>query len=67
MNIQVNGRRIQLNEHEITIGELLESYNVTKRISVVEHNKEIIKKEEYEQTKITNGDTLEIVHFVGGG
>ena len=34
---------------------------------VFEHNGEIVPKSRYAQTRITAGDKLEIVHFVGGG
>ncbi|MFG6150153.1 sulfur carrier protein ThiS [Halobacillus sp. B23F22_1] len=67
MNIQVNGRSIEFPKNEATIAELLESYHIQKKISVVEHNKEIVKKTDYEHTKLADGDHLEIVHFVGGG
>ncbi|WP_101845544.1 sulfur carrier protein ThiS [Halobacillus sp. Marseille-P3879] len=67
MNIQINGRPIDFPKNEATIAELLESYNIQKKISIVEHNKEIVKKTDYEYTKLNDGDHLEIVHFVGGG
>ncbi|UOQ91872.1 sulfur carrier protein ThiS [Halobacillus shinanisalinarum] len=67
MNIYVNGRNIDLPDTEITISELFDSYNIQKRTSVVEHNKEIVSRNDYKNTKVANGDTLEIVHFVGGG
>ncbi|GGF27355.1 sulfur carrier protein ThiS [Halobacillus andaensis] len=67
MNIQLNGRSIDFPKEEATIAELLESYRIQKKISVVEHNKEIVKKTDYERTKLADGDHLEIVHFVGGG
>lgn len=67
MNIQVNGKSLELPEKETTVAELLDSYNVRKRFSVVEHNREILKKDAYEQTKLADGDKVEIVHFVGGG
>jgi sulfur carrier protein len=33
----------------------------------VEHNGEIVSRAAWDQATITNGDRLEIVHFVGGG
>ncbi|MFC7062099.1 sulfur carrier protein ThiS [Halobacillus seohaensis] len=67
MSIQVNGRILELEKSVVTIADLLQSYNIQQKISVVEHNKEIINKSHYEQAKLSDGDTLEIVHFVGGG
>jgi thiamine biosynthesis protein ThiS len=34
---------------------------------VVERNQDIVPREAYSATSIMEGDTLEIVHFVGGG
>ena len=67
MNIQLNGRSIDLPDHITTVSELLDSYDIKKKISVVEHNKEIIRRFDYENTKLADGDRVEIVHFVGGG
>ena len=33
----------------------------------VEHNREIVAKKDYVQTKLLDGDQLEIVTLVGGG
>ncbi|WP_028782196.1 sulfur carrier protein ThiS [Thalassobacillus devorans] len=67
MNIQLNGRMIDLPDNVTTVSELLDSYDIQKKISVVEQNKEIIHKEDYGETKLADGDRIEIVHFVGGG
>jgi thiamine biosynthesis protein ThiS len=34
---------------------------------VVERNREIIRRDEYSEVAIDAGDTIELVHFVGGG
>ncbi|GGC75898.1 sulfur carrier protein ThiS [Thalassobacillus devorans] len=67
MNIQLNGRSIDLPDNVTTVLELLDSYDIKKKISVVEHNKEIIRRFDYEKAKLADGDKIEIVHFVGGG
>ncbi|MCP3028562.1 sulfur carrier protein ThiS [Halobacillus sp. A5] len=67
MNILVNGRTLDFPNEKATIAELLESYQIQKKIAVVEHNKQIVKKTDYEHTKLADGDHVEIVHFVGGG
>jgi sulfur carrier protein len=33
----------------------------------IELNREIVHKEQWPQTRLKEGDRLEIVHFVGGG
>ena len=34
---------------------------------VVEHNKAIIPRQRLDETHLHDGDTLEVIHFVGGG
>jgi sulfur carrier protein len=67
MNIKVNGSMIDMQSSVRTVQDLLAFYEVSKRIVIVEHNSEIIDKEEYSKTVINDGDVFEIVHFVGGG
>lgn len=50
-----------------TIMEYLESADYdTKRIAV-ERNGEIVPKSDYGSTVLADGDTVEVVSFVGGG
>ncbi|UAL53347.1 MULTISPECIES: sulfur carrier protein ThiS [Metabacillus] len=67
MNIKVNGSMIEMQSSVRTVQDLLAFYEVSKRIIIVEHNSEIIAKEEYAKTVINDGDVFEIVQFVGGG
>ena len=67
MNIQLNGKSIQLAENICTVKDLLHSYQLENRIVVVEVNKEILFRELYGTTVLSNGDIVELIHFVGGG
>ncbi|PLT33347.1 sulfur carrier protein ThiS [Bacillus sp. V5-8f] len=67
MTIQLNGRQVNLPEGVCSIQDLLSFYELDNKILVVELNKEIANKEEYASRLLANGDTVEIVHFVGGG
>lgn len=67
MTFQINGNQVELPSNVDSVEKLLLHYNLESRIAIVEINKEIVKKEEYENRKLANGDTVEIVHFVGGG
>jgi len=33
----------------------------------VEHNRRIVRRAHHAETPLGNGDTVELVHFVGGG
>jgi sulfur carrier protein len=67
MSIQLNGKSVVLPEEVTSIQKLLTQYNLENRIVVVELNKEIVLKEQYETMNLSRGDVVEIIHFVGGG
>ena len=50
-----------------SVSALLGDLGLHPRLIVVEHNREILDRERYADTGINAGDTLELVHFVGGG
>jgi thiamine biosynthesis protein ThiS len=51
-----------------TLGDLLRELSVSADAVVVEHNREIIRDRELLNTMVlATGDSVEIVHFVGGG
>ncbi len=51
----------------LTVTGLIESLDLTPALIVVEKNLEILNREKYDTTVLTEGDRLELVHFVGGG
>lgn len=66
MNITVNGERRPL-PAAITLSELLEELSLPERRVAVELNKAVVPKTNWESVMLDDGDTLEIIHFVGGG
>jgi sulfur carrier protein len=67
LNFRLNGKQVELPPETDSVEELLKHYNLQNRIAVVEVNKEIVKKEDYQNKRLSNGDVIEIIHFVGGG
>jgi len=65
--------RVHLNgeDREIPAGlsvrGLLEALALEPRLVVVERNREILSRGRYDEVQVREGDTLELVHFVGGG
>lgn len=65
--------RIRLNGEErsvpagLDVADLLDRVGVDRREVVVERNREILRRDELEDFTVEEGDTLELVHFVGGG
>ena len=66
MRLKVNGK-----DEDLQAGMTVEAYLVSKGIQpqtvAVEINMNIIEKKNYAYTKLSEGDTLEVVRFVGGG
>ncbi|SER85608.1 sulfur carrier protein [Gracilibacillus ureilyticus] len=67
MKLIINGEDLELNEDVKNIEELITVLGLTDKSLIVEHNQSILKKQEHSVTAVTDGDQLEIVHFVGGG
>ncbi|MDX1648138.1 MAG: sulfur carrier protein ThiS [Longimicrobiales bacterium] len=66
IHVQLNGKEREI-EQGHTVRSLLESLDLQPGMVVVELNREILERDSYEDTRIAQGDTLELVHFVGGG
>lgn len=51
-----------------TIGDLLRELNISPHAVVIEYNREIVRdRDTLDSIVLATGDSLEIVHFVGGG
>lgn len=66
MEIKVNGEPREI-EPGMSILKLIETLDLDPRKVAVEHNGEIIEEAELSGKTLKEGDTLEIVRFVGGG
>lgn len=51
----------------LSVAGLLEHLGLRPQLVVVEHNREILERARYREVAVQAGDTLELVHFVGGG
>ena len=51
----------------VSVRGLLESLDIEPDVVVVERNREILPRGRYADVAVLEGDTLEVVHFVGGG
>lgn len=66
MKIKLNGEQKEIGDG-VTIAALLEQLQIRPARVVIERNRDIVSREAYGATSLSEGDTLEIVHFVGGG
>ena len=66
ITITVNGKPASPESATTVLGFLTE-HAIDPDHVVVELNTSIIKREHYKTTQLTDGDTVEILRFVGGG
>jgi sulfur carrier protein len=66
MILIINGERYTF-EEDMSIKEMLESFELKSSRIVVELNKKIVSKNDHETTFLRDGDVIEVVQFVGGG
>ena len=66
MKIKINGEDKEISAG-LSLGDLLEQLQIRPARVVVECNHDIVPRDAYAATILADGDSLEIVHFVGGG
>ncbi len=67
MRITLNGDPIGLSEDRPTIAGLLAQQGLTERRVAVEVNGEIVPRSRHAEYHLQDGDSIEIVHALGGG
>jgi thiamine biosynthesis protein ThiS len=66
VKITLNGDPFEIAAPQ-TVATLLAHLAIDPRRVAVEHNMVVLKRASFESTPIREGDTVEIVNFVGGG
>jgi thiamine biosynthesis protein ThiS len=66
VKVTINGEEREF-AASLSIGGLLDELNIRPARVVVELNRRIVPRDAYGATVLSEGDKLEIVHFVGGG
>ena len=64
--MKVNGKQQALSA-QVSLTQYLKENGYNGKRVAVERNGEIIPKAKFQDTILSDADTLEIVHFVGGG
>ncbi len=62
----INGEPQALND-PLTLAELINHLGLSERRIAIEVNRTIIARDCYAAHALSDGDQVEIVHFVGGG
>ena len=66
IRVHLNGKERDV-RGDHTVRSLLESLELHPGMVVVELNREILERDSYRNFQISEGDTIELVRFVGGG
>jgi sulfur carrier protein len=66
VTVVVNGEPKTIRD-PATVADLLAHLGLDPRMVVVELNREIIRRPRIGDIRLSDGDAIELVHFVGGG
>ena len=66
IKIKVNGKKI-IFDYNTPIEKLTKKLKIPLNKVAIELNKKILDKKKLKKIKLSNGDKIEIVHFIGGG
>jgi thiamine biosynthesis protein ThiS len=66
LRIEVNGESREV-EPGATLDDLVGQLALIPERLAVERNRQVVRRLDWPQTSLDEGDRIEIVHFVGGG
>lgn len=66
MRLYLNGESKTIDD-SLTLAELVSQLNLPAVRIAVELNRIVVRRSDWERTKLSEDDRIEIVHFVGGG
>jgi thiamine biosynthesis protein ThiS len=66
MNVRINGEEKQI-DAGMTIEGLLEALDIRPQGIAVELNRAIVPRGLHRETRLSDGDTVEVVRMTGGG
>ena len=66
LRIEVNGESRDVGP-DTTLDDLIKRLALVPERLAVERNREVVRRADWPQIRLVEGDRIEIVHFVGGG
>ena len=66
MDVVINGEHKRVTPGASLL-DVLSELELDPRAVVVEHNRRIVRRPALGDVKVSEGDAIELVHFVGGG
>jgi sulfur carrier protein len=66
IKVVVNGEDREYRD-DITLKSLIEDLKIEDKVMAAALNMEVVKKDAWSITTLKDGDSIELLHFVGGG
>jgi thiamine biosynthesis protein ThiS len=66
LQVIVNGESREVPEHS-TVATLVDFLSLPVDRTAIERNREVVRRGDWPQVQLADGDRIEIVHLVGGG
>ena len=66
MRIQINGEQREF-DGQSRLSDLIETLSLSPERIAIELNQRVVRRTEWPEVVLKEGDRLEIIHFVGGG
>jgi thiamine biosynthesis protein ThiS len=67
MKITLNNRIEFFDEETLNIADILRIKNFTFKTLVIKINGQLIRKHQYNESTVNEGDNIEIIHLISGG
>ncbi|MCU1289370.1 MAG: thiamine biosynthesis protein ThiS [Acidobacteria bacterium] len=66
MKVFINGETKEI-PAEVNLAELLKYLALPDERIAIELNKQVVRKKDWKDIKVSDADKIEVIHFVGGG
>ena len=66
INVMLNGEPRTI-EEEVTLDRMLDLFSLPRQRVAVELNRSVVRRGDWPETAVSEGDVIEVIHFVGGG
>jgi sulfur carrier protein len=66
ISIVLNGESRKI-ENEVTLDRLLDLFSLPRQRVAIELNRSVVRRGDWPDTPVGDGDIIEVIHFVGGG
>lgn len=67
MKITLNGEEAFVEREKITVSQLLEEKKFSFRMRIIKINGRLIKKDQYDNEIINEGDDVSVIYLMSGG